>query len=174
MRTVVLGPLVRLVPVGLIVLGFQRKVAAPYRPLDVVVDVVLALVAAAGAGGGPERGALAGFFLGLMFDLATGGPLGLSSLAFGAGGMVAGYVVTITPDPPWWLAGAFTALGATVGEAAIPVVKLLTGVDGWVTPRLLVVLPVQAVAAFVLSVVFVPVGRWCMCVKRPKWNPIPE
>ena len=141
---------------------------------SVVVDVVLALVAAAGAGGGPERGALAGFVLGVMFDLGTGGPLGLSSLAFGAGGMCAGYVVTITPDPPWWLAGLFAGLGAVVGEAAVPVVKLLTGADGWVTPRLLVVLPVQAVAAFVLSVVFVPLGRWCMCVRRPKWNPIPE
>lgn len=174
MRTVVFGAILRLVPVGLVVLGFQRKVAASYRPLDVVVDLVVALVAAAGVGGGPERGALAGFVLGVMFDLGTGGPLGLSSLAFGVGGMAAGYVLTITPDPPWWLAGLFTALGATIGEAAIPVVKLLTGVDGWLTPRLAVVLPVQAVAAFVLSLVFVPLGRWCMCVKRPKWNPIPE
>ena len=36
------------------------------------IDVVLALVVGAGAGGGPERGAFAGFVLGMMFDLGGG------------------------------------------------------------------------------------------------------
>ena len=74
----------------------------------------------------------------MMFDLAAGTPLGSSALAFGLGGLVAGYVVTITPDPQWWLAALFAALGAVVGEAAIPVIKLLIGQDGWITPRLVV------------------------------------
>ena len=125
MRSFLFGPLVRIIPVGLVFLGIQRKICAQYRPFDVVVDVVLALVVSAGVGGGPERGALAGFVLGMMFDLAAGTPLGSSALAFGLGGLVAGYVVTITPDPQWWLAAMFAALGAVVGEAAIPVIKLL-------------------------------------------------
>ncbi|MCU1504330.1 MAG: hypothetical protein JWM12_3684, partial [Ilumatobacteraceae bacterium] len=53
-------------------------------------------------------------------------------------------------------------------------IKLLIGDDGWITPRLVVILPVQAVAAFVLSPVLIPLGRWCMAVKRPKWKAIPE
>lgn len=174
MRSFLLGPLVRIVPIGLVFLGIQRKVCAPYRPFDVVVDVVLCLVVGAGAGGGPERGALAGFILGMMFDLAAGTPLGSSALAFGLGGLVAGYVVTITPDPQWWLAAIFAALGAVVGEAAIPVIKLLIGQDGWITPRLAVILPVQAVAAAVLSPLLIPLGRWMMAVKRKKWKAIPE
>jgi hypothetical protein len=173
-RKFLLGPVVRLTPIGLIFLGIQRKVCAPYRPFDVVVDVVLALVAGAGAGGGPERGALGGFILGMMFDLAIGTPLGSSALAFGLGGLVAGYVTTITPDPQWWLAGLFASLGAVVGEGAIPVIKLLIGEDGWITPRLVVILPVQAVATAVLSPLLIPLGRWCMAVKRPKWKAIPE
>jgi rod shape-determining protein MreD len=173
-RKFLFGPVVRLIPIGLVFLGIQRKVCAPYRPFDVVVDVMLALVVCAGVGGGPERGALAGFVLGMMFDLASGSPLGSSALAFGVGGLTAGYVTTITPDPQWWLAGAFAALGAVVGEGAIPVIKLLIGDDGWITPRLVVILPVQAVAAFVLSPVLIPLGRWCMAVKRPKWKAIPE
>ncbi len=136
MRSLLSGPLVRIVPIGLVFLGIQRKVCAQYRPFDVVVDIVLCLVVGAGAGGGPERGALAGFVLGMMFDLAAGTPLGSSALAFGLGGLVAGYVTMITPDPQWWLAGLFAALGAVVGEAAIPVIRLLIGQDGWITPRL--------------------------------------
>jgi cell shape-determining protein MreD len=173
-RRFLLGPVIRLIPIGLIFLGIQRKVCAPYRPFGVVIDVVLALVVGAGAGGGPERGALAGFVLGMMFDLATGSPLGSSALAFGLGGLVAGYVITITPDPQWWLACAFASLGAVVGEAAIPVIKLLVGDDGWITPRLAVILPVQAVAAGVLSPLLIPLGRWCMAIKRRKWKAIPE
>jgi cell shape-determining protein MreD len=173
-RKFLLGPVVRLIPIGLVFLGIQRKVCAPYRPFDVVVNVVLILVVGAGAGGGPQRGALAGFILGMMFDLAVGSPLGSSALAFGLGGLVAGYVTTLTPDPQWWLAGSFAAAGAVVGEGAIPVIKLLTGEDGWITPRLLVVLPVQAVAALVLSPLLIPLGRWCMAVKRRKWKAILE
>ncbi|MEO6157767.1 MAG: hypothetical protein ABIQ39_09070, partial [Ilumatobacteraceae bacterium] len=85
-----------------------------------------------------------------------------------------GYVITITPDPQWWLAAAFAAIAAVVGEASIPVVKLLTGEDGWITSRLMVVLPVQAVAAAVLSPLLIPLGRWCTGVKRRKWKAIPE
>jgi hypothetical protein len=110
----------------------------------------------------------------MMFDLAAGTPLGSSALAFGLGGLVAGYVLMITPDPQWWLGALFAALGAVVGEAAIPVIKLLIGQDGWITPRLAVVLPVQAVAAAVLSPLLVPLGRWMMAVKRKKWKAIPE
>ena len=47
---------------------------------------MLALAAAAGAAGGPQKGALAGFVLGLMYDLSVGTPLGSSSLAMGIGG----------------------------------------------------------------------------------------
>ena len=133
MRSFLFGPLVRIIPVGLVFLGIQRG-SPRYRPFDVVVDVVLALVAARGAGAG-TRAWCAGR-LRARDDVRPrrGTPLGSSALAFGLGGLGAGYVVTITPDPQWWLAALFAALGAVVGEAAIPVIKLLIGQDGWITP----------------------------------------
>lgn len=174
MRSLLTGSLIRLVPVGLVFLGIQRKVCDRHRPFDVVVQVVLALVVAAGAGGGPERGAVAGFVLGLMYDLAVDTPLGLSALAYGLAGLAAGYVITITPDPQWWLGMMFTAMGAAIGETALPVIKLLTGEDGWVTTRLFTVVPVVAVAAALMSPLLIPLGRWCTGAKRPKWKAIPE
>lgn len=174
MRAFLTGPLVRLFPVGLCVLAMQRTVLTETPVFGVVLQVVLALAAATGAGTGPERGAIAGFTLGLMYDLATGSPLGLTALVYALAGFVAGYVLTITPTPQWWLASLFTAIGAAVGETAVPAARVLIGQDGWFTSRLFVVVPVVAAFALLLSPLFVPLGRWCMCVKKPKWKTIHE
>ncbi len=169
-----MGPLVRLFPVGLCVLAMQRTFLSEMKVFGVVLQIVLALAAAAGAGAGPERGAIGGFTLGLMYDLATGSPLGLTALVYALAGFVAGYVLTLTPSPQWWLASIFTAIGAAVGETAVPVARTLIGQDGWFTSRLFTIVPVVSAFAFVLSPLFVPLGRWCMCVKRPKWKAIRE
>jgi rod shape-determining protein MreD len=169
-----MGPLVRLFPVGLCVIAIQRTFLSEMKVFGVVLQIVLALAAAAGAGAGPERGAIGGFTLGLMYDLATGSPLGLTALVYALAGFVAGYVLTLTPTPQWWLASIFTAIGAAVGETAVPVARTLIGQDGWFTSRLFTIVPVVSGFALLLSPLFVPLGRWCMCVKRPKWKTIRE
>lgn len=174
MRAFLLGPLARLFPVGLCVLAIQRTLLTELLPFGVVLQLVLALVVAAGAGAGPERGAIAGFVLGTMYDLAIGSPLGLTALVYALAGFTAGYVVTLTPTPPWWLCAIFAAFGAGVGEAAMPIGKLLIGEDGWVNRQMFTIVPVVAVFALLLSPILVPLGRWCTCAKRPKWRAIPE
>jgi rod shape-determining protein MreD len=173
-RTFLTGPLVRLFPVGLCLLAIQRVVLSELLVHQVVLQIVLALAAAAGAGAGPERGAIAGFTLGLMYDLATDSPLGLTALVYSLAGFSAGYVLTITPTPQWWLASIFSTIGAAVGEFAVPVGYTLIGRDGLFTQRLLSIVPIVAAFALVLSPLFVPLGRWCMCVKRPKWKTMHE
>ena len=164
------GPLLRLFSVGLIVLALQRTIFADLRPAGVSLQVMLALAAAAGAAGGPQKGALAGFVLGVMYDLAVGTPLGSSSIAMGLGGYVAGYVTSITVDPQWWLAALFTGLGAAVGELTVPVVRTFIGEEHVFDPRLGIVVAVVAAGAMVLSPLLVPVGRWCLRIKRPEWK----
>lgn len=164
------GPLFRLIPVGVVVVALQRTLFADLRPADVVLQVVLALAAAIGAGTGPERGALAGFVLGLLFDLGVGTPLGSSSITMGLAGFAAGYVTSITLDPQWWLAALFTAIGAAIGEVSIPIVRTFIGEVDPFDPRLRTIVPVVAAGAAVFSPVFVPLGRWCMRIKRPEWK----
>jgi cell shape-determining protein MreD len=164
----------RLIPVALVILGIQRTVSATYRVDGVAIQLVLALAAGAGAGAGSERGAFAGFALGMMYDLGVGTPLGLTALAYGLAGLTSGYVLSITPDPTWWLAAIFVGIGAAVGEFAIPVVKFLTGQEGWLTNRLFIVIPVVTVSSMFLSPLFVPLGRWCAGAKRRTWRAIPE
>ena len=174
MRNVLLGPLVRLGPVGILALSIQRVVFGNHPLFDVRLQFVLALVVAAGVGGGADTGAIAGFVLGLMCDLSGNTPVGLTALAYGVAGMTAGYVRRFTPDPQWWLAAIFAFLGAAVGESAVPLTQYLTGESGWVTDRMLVIVPVVAAAAAVFSPALVPVGRWMMGVKRKTWKAMVE
>jgi rod shape-determining protein MreD len=173
-RNIIFGPLIRLVPVGLVALAIQRVVFGAHPVFDVKIQFVLALVVAAGAGGGSDRGAVAGFVLGLMYDFSGNTPLGLMALAYGLGGMTAGYVHTFTPDPQWWLGSIFAAIGAAVGEVAIPLIEAITGETGWVSNRLAVTVPVVAGAAAVMCPALMPVGRWMMGVKRRKWKAMVE
>ncbi len=70
------GPVIRLVPVGMVLLAFQRSLFVEIMIAGVIIQVVLALAAAAGAAGGSERGATAGFVLGVMYDMLEGLPIG--------------------------------------------------------------------------------------------------
>lgn len=174
MRGFVTGPLLRILPVGLLALSLQRVVFASHPIHDVRLQVVLALVVAAGAGGGVDRGAVAGFVLGVLYDASGDGPVGVMALAYGLAGMTAGYLHRFTPDPQWWLAMMFATVGAAVGEVSIPVVKAFTGERGWITTDLLVQVPIVAVAAGVLCPLLMPVGRWMMAFKRKKWKAMAE
>ena len=72
------------------------------------------------------------------------------------------------------LAAIFAFLGAAVGESAVPLTQYLTGESGWVTDRMLVIVPAVAAAAAVFSPALVPVGRWMMGVKRKTWKAMVE
>jgi rod shape-determining protein MreD len=170
LASLVQGPLLRLFLAGVLLLSLQRTLFDDLRPAGVSLQVLLALAAAAGAAAGPQKGALAGFVLGLLYDLNAGTPLGSSSIAMGLAGYVAGYTMSITVRPPWWLAALFTAIGAAVGEAVVPLIREFVGESYSFDPRYGVAVAVVAAGAAVMSPVLVPIGRWCMRVKQPEWK----
>ena len=167
LASLVQGPLLRLASVGLILVALQRTLFTDLRPAGVSVQVVLALAAAAGAGRRTAEGRPRRLHPRADVRPGAGTPLGSSSITMGLAGYAAGYVTSITIDPQWWLAGLFTALGAAVGEAAVPVVRAFIGEEDVFSPRLGVVVAVVAAGALVLSPVLVPVGRWCMRDQAP-------
>ena len=81
----------RIVPIGMILLALQKTLLIEMRPFGVIIQILLAFAASAGAAGGPERGAITGFTVGLMYDLSVGTPLGSSSITMGVAGYVAGW-----------------------------------------------------------------------------------
>lgn len=167
---IVHSPLTRLVPIGMMLLALQKTLFVELQPFGVIVQVVLAFVCAAGVAAGPELGAMTGFVMGLMFDLTVDSPLGSSSIAMGLAGYVAGWADVIRIETTWWLAAIFVAIGAAVGEAAVPVVRRFIGEEDVFVPELVTVVAVVAVAAALLSVLLVPLGRWSLRVEKPEWK----
>ncbi|MUH52707.1 MAG: rod shape-determining protein MreD [Actinobacteria bacterium] len=153
-------------------IALQRVVMPNMRLWGVVPQIVLALCAASGVAGGPDRAAWFGFVVGLMFDLGTGSPLGQHALAYGLAGYVSGVVNVVAVDPHWWLSMAFVALGGAVGELTVPIVSTFVSDGGWHGQRLSTILPVIAITCGVLSVLFIPLSRWCLAIRKKTWKAI--
>lgn len=168
--SIVQGPIGRLVPVGVLLLAIQVAVFSEVRPLGVVPQLLLAFAAAAGVAGGPERGMLAGFVVGLMFDLSTGAPLGSSAITMGLAGMVAGSLSFINVEPRWWLSALFVALGSAAGEVSVPLLRYLIGQERVLSNETFVVVPVVAAAAALFSPLLVPLGRWSLRLGKVEWK----
>jgi rod shape-determining protein MreD len=162
--------LTRVVPIGMMLLALQKTLFVELQPFGVIVQVVMAFAAAAGAAGGPERGAITGFTLGIMFDLAVGSPLGSSSIAMGIAGYVAGWADLVRIDTTWWLAAIFVGIGAGTGEASVPVVRRFIGEQDAFAADMTTIVPVVAVAAAIASIALVPLSRWSLKLERPEWK----
>jgi hypothetical protein len=52
----------------------------------------------------------------------------------------------------------------------VPVVRTFIGEEDVFSPRLATVVGVVAAGALLLSPLLVPVGRWCLRIKRPEWK----
>lgn len=170
LAALLVSPLARIIPIGMILLALQKTLFVELAPFGVIIQVVMAYGASMGAAGGAERGAIAGFALGIMFDLAIGTPLGSSAITIGLAGYVAGLVDLFRIDATWWMAALFVGLGTGVGEAMVPVVRRFIGEDDAFVPELAKIVPVVAVAGAIMSIVLVPLGRWSLRLGRPEWK----
>lgn len=169
LAALVQSSLIRLVPVGMILLALQRTIFVDIQVGGVNVQVVLAFVAAAGAVGGSERGAVAGFTLGMMYDLVEGTPLGSTAIAFTVAGVVSGLLALVTADPQWWLSALAAGVGAAAGEAMVPTVRVFIGEENPWPADMATVVPIVAIASAMLSPLFVPIARWCLRLRGPEW-----
>lgn len=175
MGALLASPLTRIIPIGMILLALQKTLFAELTPFGVIVQVVMTFAASAGAVGGPERGAITGFTLGIMFDLAVGTPLGSSSITMGVAAYVAGWIDVIRIETTWWLAAIFVGVGTGLGELGVPVVRRFIGENDAFVDDVVVIVPVVAVAGAVLSVPLVPLARWALRLERPAWKvPVDE
>jgi rod shape-determining protein MreD len=162
--------LVRVIPVGMMLLALQKTFFVELQPFGVIVQVVMAFAACAGAVGGPERGAITGFTLGIMFDLSVGSPLGSSAITMGLAGYLAGLVDLIRIDTTWWMAAIFVGVGTGAGEATVPVVRRFIGEQDAFAVKLATIVPVVAIAAAAMSLALVPLARWALKIERPEWK----
>lgn len=160
-------PLLRLLMIGLPVLALQDTLLSEMRPAGVAVQAMLLLAVSGGIAGGPERGALAGFVMGFLFDLILTSPLGLHSLVYGLAGFLAGYINSLTLDHPRWLVMLVVGVASAASTVAYPIASELIGEEVVINRTLVKITLVVTIANIVLAVPAVWLMRWALHAQEP-------
>lgn len=139
----------------------QVGVAPEFPVLGVVVNLMLLVAVGAGVVGGPERGAVVGFFCGLLLDLLRGsGALGLSALAYTLVGAAIGATMTQVLQVRRWSSMAIVAAGSATGTVMFAVEGQLFGERTLTNPRLWTIVTVGALLNGALSPIALRAARW--------------
>ena len=138
-------PLLRVIPVGLVLLALQRTMFTECARSAWRSRSCSPSCAAAGAGAAPSGARRSGSCSGSCTTSASARRSASTRSAYGLAGFVAGMVDAVAVDPHWWLASIFVALGAAVGETAVPVVETLRSARTVGRPATRTIVPVVAV-----------------------------
>ena len=166
MLYVINRPWFRLIAVAMVVLAIQTTLCTDLKPFGETLDLMLLLSAASGVVGGSQSGALAGFILGIAFDLVLVTPFGVSPLVYGLVGFAAGYTQSLTFQPTWYLQSAFVAAGSALGVLGLAIVQQVVGPRAPLASSVVQTALVVGVANGVLAPLALPLQRWCLVLKR--------
>ncbi|WP_420640212.1 rod shape-determining protein MreD [Candidatus Poriferisocius sp.] len=130
------------------------------RVWGVAPEVPLAIAVTAGLVGGPERGAVAGFAIGLGIDLYLPTLFGLSALIYTVWGYTVGLLQERMFRRAWWINVSVTGAATAGGLLVYAVLGELLGQANLYTDRLYLVMGVAAVYNLVLSLPLLGLWRW--------------
>lgn len=152
----------RLILVSLIFLSLQTTVFNDLRPFGVCLQVMLLVAASSGLARGSETGAIAGFVVGLMYDLVLTTPLGVGAIVLAGVGYLAGYAHSFVHEANWWSRMVLAAGASAVGMILMPIALTVVGEEGVLTLRVIGVAFVVAVFNAVFSLPVERVCRWAL------------
>jgi rod shape-determining protein MreD len=157
-------PSVRIPPILLLAVIAHTSVFPQLRVFDVSADVLLLIAVAAGLAGGPERGAVIGFVVGILADLFLQTPFGLSGLTYCLVGWGVGSFQTRVLHTTWWIPMLTSAAASAAGVLLFAALGAVVGQNQLISVRLLSVMGVTALWSAILSPLVVRVVRWCLMV----------
>jgi len=141
----------RLILVGLLVLSLQTTIFNELRPFGVCLQVMLLLAASCGLAKGSQTGAVAGFIIGLLYDMVLTTPMGLCAAVFAFVGYLAGFVHSFVHESTWW-SRMLASLGVSIiGMIILPIAFTVTGAEGVLTTQVFLIAIVVAVFNSALS-----------------------
>jgi rod shape-determining protein MreD len=162
------GLIARIATLALVVVFFQTGVVSEVSAFGVTVDLSPLLVAFVGLLCGSTVGAVSGFAIGLLVDLALVQTLGLTSLVFTLVGYWCGRLRELR-DPQAALTPLLVGAGATAGAlVAYSLMEFMLGVDAPVSLELL-----RQIVLGVLVNTIVALPMW-MLVRRCLIGGLPE
>lgn len=162
MRPVLDSAWLRMSLVMAVVLALQISLMPGLRIANATADLMLLFTVAGAMVVGPERGAVTGFFVGLMFDIFLTTPFGLSALVYCVTGWVVGRISVGV------LRNSVVLPSLVVGACSAAAVLAYAGglrlIDDVVTPWLTLARVVAVEASF--NVLFAPIAlrisRWAL------------
>lgn len=141
------------------VLMLQLELFSDTRFFGVMPEMLLGAAIAAGWAGGPERGAMVGFCLGLLYDLFLPTPFGLTAMTYVMVATAVGVVATVVADSGERLLRRFVSLGGlAVGITLFVMLGELLSQPNLYTDRFVTVL----VIATLYTALFMPLLHFSM------------
>jgi rod shape-determining protein MreD len=159
------SPWVRVPLVVVVVLALQLSLSPDFRPFGVAPDLMLLLAVCGGLVAGSERGAVAGFGIGIAFDLVLQTPFGLSALVYSLAAFGLGYLRLGVERSGWWMKIVAVFVASVAAVLAYAVLGSLFGMTRIVNLRLLKIALVVAAINALLAPVAIPVMRWALMGK---------
>lgn len=152
----------RLVLLGLLFLSLQTTIFNEMRPLGVSMEVMLLLAASTGLAKGSESGAIAGFVVGLLYDMVLTTPLGLCAVVFSVVAYLAGLAHSFVHEPTWWSRILTVMVTSAIGMILLPVAFTVTGAEGVFTTDLIEMVVVVAVFNALVALPVVWLCDWAL------------
>jgi rod shape-determining protein MreD len=139
---VIAAPLLRWIVVLAVGIILQVGLMPYLQIYGVVPDVMVVIAVCAGLSGGPQRGAVIGFWAGFLYDLPRDHPLGLTALAYCLVAFAAGAAQTVVLQSgrliSMAIVGVASALAALVfaTEPRLVPIIMMIGLFGTLTSRI--------------------------------------
>jgi rod shape-determining protein MreD len=140
----------------------QSSLLEGLRAAGIPTDAMLLVAVVGGAMGGPERGAIIGFIVGLVADLFLPTPLGLSALAYCLVGFAVGVLAGNVIRASWWITPLTAFAGSAVGVVLYAVIGAMVGQPDLVKPDLALTALFVALVNAPLSLVMGRAMAWAL------------
>lgn len=144
----------------LLVLLVQSSLLSKMNLGIVKPEAMLLIPITAGMLAGAERGAVAGFFAGILSDLFLQTPMGLSALTYSVVGFGVGAMHTGVLRAAWWIGPLTALIASAVGKMVFVVVGAVVGVENLFRPDLAVIVIGIALVNAPLSILVVRLMAW--------------
>jgi rod shape-determining protein MreD len=145
-----------LVPAYLLQVGLLQD----FRPLGVHPEIMLLIAICSGIVGGSSRGAIVGFFAGMLNDLLLSGSLGVSALCFALVGFAAGVLEDSVIRSSRLISVVIATLASAVGVLMYACLSQLLGAHSLSDPRLWLIISIVSLMNGALCLAALPLCRW--------------